>query len=193
MPAYTSTSARATNGSIAPHLRTIRLRNCIDQFVLMAASPSIAPQVPKKPKKGRVLPLIGAVLVITLGAGGWFWYRSGQEHPQEQSDSSTGDVKSVMHLESFVVNLSGTSDNGYLRVGIDLGLAIEQKEGEKSTAYTGRLRDTILTVLGTRTVDELLTADGKAKLKQDILKAINDRVPELQCKEVYFTDFLVQH
>jgi len=98
-----------------------------------------------------------------------------------------------MHLESFVVNLSGTSDNGYLRVGIDLGLAIEQKEGEKSTAYTGRLRDTILTVLGTRTVDELLTADGKAKLKQDILKAINDRVPELQCKEVYFTDFLVQH
>ena len=57
----------------------------------------------------------------------------------------------------------------------------------------GRLRDAILTVLGTRTIDELLTADGKTKLKQDILKSINASVPEIECKEVYFTEFLVQH
>lgn len=159
----------------------------------MAEGPSIAAQPSKKPKKSRGVPLIGAVLIAALGVGGWFWYRSGQTHPQQESDNSSSEVKSVMHLESFVVNLSGTSENGYLRVGIDLGIGIDLKEGEKTTAYTGRLRDTILTVLGTRTVDELLTADGKAKLKQDILKAINDRLPELQCKEVYFTDFLVQH
>jgi flagellar FliL protein len=159
----------------------------------MAEGPSIAAQPAKKPKKSRGVPLIGAVLITALGVGGWLWYRSGQTHPQQESDNSSSEVKSVMHLESFVVNLSGTSENGYLRVGIDLGIGIDLKEGEKTTAYTGRLRDTILTVLGTRTVDELLTADGKAKLKQDILKAINDRLPELQCKEVYFTDFLVQH
>lgn len=150
-------------------------------------------------KSGSKLPLIigAAVVVIALGAGGWIWHsRSAKAQAAEAQSTDApkkSEIKSVMHLESFVVNLQGASDNGYLRVGIDLGLAAEPKEGEKDASPVGRLRDAILTVLGTRTIDELLTPDGKVKLKQDILKSINTSVPEIECKEVYFTEFLVQH
>ena len=72
-------------------------------------------------------------------------------------------------------------------------LGVTLKEGDSRGAYNGRLRDTILTVLGTGTVDQLLTPEGKTKLKADLLKAIQNRVPEIQCREVYFTEFLVQH
>ena len=123
------------------------------------------------------------------------WQRSLGRTQTTAAAAPTPEVNSVLALDSFVVNLQDPSGNGYLRVSMSLGLAAAPKEDDKdkSVPYLPRLRDTILGVLGTRTVDELLTPDGKTKLKDDLLKAVNSSVPELQCKEVYFTEFLVQH
>ena len=37
-------------------------------------------------------------------------------------DSHAPQIKGVLHLEPFVVNLADSEDNRFLRVGIDLGL-----------------------------------------------------------------------
>ena len=123
------------------------------------------------------------------------WRRSLGKTQALSAAAPTPEVNSVLALDSFVVNLQDPSGNGYLRVSMSLGLSVPPKEDDKdkSAPYLPRLRDTILGVLGTRTVEELLTPDGKTKLKDDLLKGINASVPELQCKEVYFTEFLVQH
>lgn len=142
----------------------------------------------KKQKNKSAMIAMGMLLFASVGATGWFWQRSTSEGTASDGRS----VHSVMHLESFVVNLSGASENGYLRVGIDLGVATDSRQSDKQAASIGRLRDAILSVLATQKVDELLTAEGKLKLKHDMLVAINDRVPEVQCKEIYFTEFLVQ-
>jgi len=134
--------------------------------------------------------VMGGLMALSLAAAGWFWHRSNEER---ETQLENGGIRSVLHLESFVVNLSGASDNAYIRIGIELGLGTDQKDPEKQMAFRGRLRDTILSVLGIRTVEELLTPEGKAKLKADLLKAIDERVPEIQCREIYFTEFLVQH
>jgi flagellar basal body-associated protein FliL len=158
-------------------------------------APNPAPEAPKNTKKKsggkKVLILLAALVCAGLGAGGWLWHRSASAQ-NKPADTDTTEVKSVLHLESFVVNLQGGSDSGYLRVGIDLGLgAAQQGEGQKD--IVAPLRDTILTVLGSQNVDALLTPAGKAKLKEQILAAINQRLPEIECRDVYFTDFLVQH
>src|SRR5262249_51783589 len=139
-------------------------------------------------KRDKSLIAMGLLLLGSLAATGWLWHRSATE----RAATDTQSVQTVLHLESFVVNLSGGSENGYLRIGIDLGLGIDLKENEKQGTANGRLRDAILSVLANQTVDGLLTAEGKSKLKQDVLAAINNRVPELRCREVYFTEFLVQ-
>jgi flagellar basal body-associated protein FliL len=54
------------------------------------------------------------------------------------------------------------------------------------------VRDTILGVLALSKVDELMTAAGKTKLKQDLLRTLQERVPQLEVQEVYFTEFLIQ-
>lgn len=144
---------------------------------------------PAKPKTNPVAAMT-VVLVVAIGAAGWFWYRS---NAAQSAAAATAAPQSVLHLESFVVNLNGAGENGYLRIGIDLGLDIELKEGPQRSAYLGRLRDTILSVLAAQTVEGLLSAAGKDKLKQDLLQAITTRVPEVRCREVYFTEFLVQH
>jgi flagellar basal body-associated protein FliL len=146
----------------------------------------------KKPQAGMGSTFMVVVMIAAVGMAGWFWHRSASEQSAEAA-SSVSDIQTVLKLDSFVVNLSGSSGNGYLRVGIDLGLGIELKEGESRTAYVARARDTILDVLGSRTVEELLTTEGKTKLKSDLLDAVHTRVPELRCHEIYFTEFLVQH
>jgi flagellar protein FliL len=159
-------------------------------------APPPAPEPAKKPKKKsggkKLLMVIAAVVFAGLGAGGWLWHRSASAQAKPDDAADTAEVKSVLHLESFVVNLQGGSDSGYLRVGIDLGLGVAQ-QGEGQKDVVAPLRDTILTVLGSQNVDTLLTPTGKAKLKEQILAAINQRLPEIECRDVYFTDFLVQH
>ncbi len=100
-------------------------------------------------------------------------------------------MKSSLHLETFVLNLSDRDQRSYLRVGIDLGLGREMGKGE-NVPPVGQVRDIILGVLAQSRVDELLTAPGKAKLKEDLLHALEERVPGLAVKEVYFTEFLIQ-
>lgn len=161
----------------------------------MANTPQTESAQPAAKKSRSKLPLVAAmVAALALAAGGWVWHRRATRSVQkEQSQNDpAAEIKSTLHLESFVVNLQG-GDNDYLRVGIDLGLASGGKEGSGENPPVGRVRDAILTVLATQTVDDMLSPDGRTKLKKEILREIGDRVPEIQCKEVYFTEFLVQH
>lgn len=159
-----------------------------------APAPSLAANAPAKKKSKFSLILIAAALAIGAGIGGWMWKRSSAK-AHAASAAPVTEVNSVLALDSFVVNLQDPSGNGYLRVSIDLGLVAPANEDDKDkqASYLPRVRDTILGVLGSQSVDALLTPDGKTRLKADLLKAINASVPELQCREIYFTEFLVQH
>ena len=106
------------------------------------------------------------------------------------SSGEANPVKSTLHLESFVLNLADPGQRSYLRVGIDLGLG--RPLSKEEAAPIGPVRDTILTVLGQAQTDDLVTAKGKAKLKEDLLRALQQRVPGLGVEEVYFTEFLIQ-
>jgi flagellar basal body-associated protein FliL len=128
--------------------------------------------------------VLGALVLL----GGWFWSRSERAAGPAVPASS---VKSTLHLESFVLNLADAEQRSYLRVGIDLGLSVEQKRGEEGPPVA-KIRDTILTVLAGAKLDELLTTEGKAKLKENVLHALRERAPEVGVQEVYFTEFLIQ-
>jgi flagellar protein FliL len=126
-------------------------------------------------------------LVILAGVGIWFW----ASHGSESSASQTTRVRSTLHLETFVLNLADTDQRSYLRVGVDLGLNQEAKRGEEA-GPVAPVRDTILSVLAEAKVDDLMTPAGKAKLKENLLQALQRRMPQLGVEEVYFTEFLIQ-
>jgi flagellar basal body-associated protein FliL len=127
--------------------------------------------------------------VALLAAGGiWFWVNRGEGAAVAAEQQPR--VQSTLHLEPFVLNLADDDQRSYLRVGIDLGMNREPKR--EPAAPVSQVRDTILGVLAEGKVNELLTTAGKAKLKDDLLRALQQRVPELGIEEVYFTEFLIQ-
>jgi len=127
--------------------------------------------------------------VILAATGAWYWMSRGNESSAAASEGTR--VKSTLHLETFVLNLADPDERSYLRVGVDLGLNREPKRGEE-LAPVAEVRDTILGVLAEAKVDALMTVEGKTKLKQDLLHALQQRVPQLGVEEVYFTEFLIQ-
>jgi len=93
-------------------------------------------------------------------------------------------VTATLHLDTFVLNLADPEQRAYLRVGIDLGLQREPGKGENSPPVA-QVRDTILGVLAQSRVEDLLSAAGKQKLKDDLLRALQERVPALAVQEIY--------
>lgn len=110
---------------------------------------------------------------------------------QSISSGASVQVKSTLHLETFVLNLAGPDQRSYLRVGIDLGLGREIEKGENAPPVA-QVRDTILSVLAQSRVEDLLDEKGKTKLKADLLHALQERLSGLAVEEVYFTEFLIQ-
>lgn len=137
------------------------------------------------------LSLVG---ILALIAAAQFGCTKGQSAEAAGKDSKNPKITSVMHLEPFVVNLADQEENRFLRIGVDLGLeSAPAKDGKgEGGVPTARIRDSILGVLSTWHSDALLAPEGKEKLKEELLKALQARVPELSIREVYFTDFLVQ-
>jgi flagellar basal body-associated protein FliL len=135
-----------------------------------------------------------ALLLPVVACVAWYLFRHFASSVR-QKPKADPKVRSVLHLEPFLVNLADPDGNRFLRVGIDLGLARELGEHERagqSELPIARIRDTILMILTTYKTDALLAPAGKAQLKDELTKALRDHAPELDLKEIYFTEFLVQ-
>jgi len=143
-------------------------------------------------KRGVVLGLVAALLLGTAAAGIVAVRTRSRANPAEVKPLP----ETVLHLETFVVNLSD-DDRTYLRVGIDLAVVEPEakkgeKEGAESSGNVAEIRDTILGVLTATESTALMTSEGKQHIKEVLRNTLNTRIPELKVRDVYFTEFLIQ-
>jgi flagellar FliL protein len=50
----------------------------------------------------------------------------------------------------------------------------------------------VITLLSTKTYEDLYTADGKEKLRLEILEILSEKLHGLKIISIYFTEFVVQ-
>ncbi|MDO9304661.1 MAG: flagellar basal body-associated protein FliL [Sulfuricurvum sp.] len=105
-------------------------------------------------------------------------------------ESST-EVGIMFPLDLFTVNLLSESGRRYLKVEMNLELEGEELaiELEKKKPV---LRDIIIRILSSKSLEEISTAKGKETLKEQIVSELNKRVKDGKIKNVYFVDFVVQ-
>lgn len=100
-------------------------------------------------------------------------------------------ASTVFSLEPFIVNIYDGQELRYLKVKVELEMANPAIKAE----LDGRLaaiRDAVLVVLTTKTLQEVQDAQGKNQLKEEIQTAISKIVAQGKVTKVYFTDFVVQ-
>ena len=158
-------------------------------------------EAPAAKKSSKTILLIAIVMVVLVGAAaGVFFFkkRKPAAKAEEKPAAAASEVpKAIMHLETFTVNMNDPEQKAFLRLGVDLGLGKDpknekEKEKEAGPPPTALIRDTIVFVLINTKPDDVTTAEGKKALKEQILHALQERLPELQVQNVYFNEFIMQ-
>ncbi|GMQ79695.1 MAG: flagellar basal body-associated FliL family protein [Thermodesulfobacteriota bacterium] len=146
------------------------------------------------PKKSKLKLIIIAVVVLLIGAGGFFGYNKYKKGKEEKAEANKAEKVSIIcPLKSFVVNLLDKKSVGkrYLKVTIQLEVG---KEEDKVLIenHNPQLRDTILLLLSSQTLNEINTMEGKLELKQALLSRMKQILGEEIVRRIYFTEFVVQ-
>jgi len=167
--------------------------------------------------KGNMFLIIVAVAsIVGGGAGGYFArgkfgkapvvgkevgeeeHGEGEEEHASKEESHGGGhgseekkTDNESQIGPFIVNLADDGARRYLRATMQLGLRKEsyKKYFEK---IDPRVRDALLLTLSSRRTNELLTPEGKAKLRAEIVAQLNTIIGKHVVEEVYFVDFLIQ-
>jgi len=138
-----------------------------------------------------VLLIVGVVVAMLLGGDEeqQSSSKSTKEKPAKMMDSM--EVGPMFPLDNFTVNL--LSDNGrrYLKVQMNLELDGEELAAELESK-TAVVRDVVIRLLSSKTLEEISTAKGKEKLKEQIVNQLNLRLRDGNVVHVYFTEFVVQ-
>jgi flagellar protein FliL len=173
------------------------------------------------PKKSKMMLIIILLLMVVAGAGGFFGWKhfkakadtTGQAaasgHDEEESsddekpkkgkkkkkkEKEPGSEGATVNFEPFLVNLADKEASRYVKTSIRLLVANKESAETiaKGETLMPRMRDTILTLLSTKTAEEMTSNEGKEKLKKEILEKVNEYLPEEGAEDVFFTDFVVQ-
>jgi len=142
--------------------------------------------------RSKFLRVASTLLAIAAVSGSSLLFYSRRRHTQPVAQVPT--EFAVLHLDPFVVNLADLDQRTFLRVGIDLDVPVSARTAKpaESTTSTSLIRDTLLEILMAASSDQLATAEGKRKLKEQMLQSLNARAPGLNAREIYFTEFLMQ-
>lgn len=182
----------------------------------MAEEEVVEEQAEEQPKKSSsmmlVIIIIVLILVILLGGiaailmmGGDDETSMQQQTPQSMERSNNSNQQSshsnsnapitevgpMFPLDAFTVNLLSESGRRYLKVEMNLELSGEELGAELENK-TAVVRDIIIRLLSSKSLEEISTAKGKEKLKEQIVDQLNMRLRDGHINNVYFTEFVVQ-
>lgn len=153
------------------------------------------------PKSNKKMVIIMAVaLVVGIGVPGAFFAMSGSsEKPEAGLEDELSDDKSyegvaglppaILPLETFIVNLQ--VKGSFLRTTIQLEFADSQLPPTIESDMP-KIKDAIIRTLSSKSSSEILTAEGKERLRGEIRDSVNDMLGAEEITQVYFTEFIIQ-
>ena len=162
-------------------------------------------------KSNMMMIIVGGFLVLLLVIGGiiTFILSSGEDEQQDgmtQSSSvsenvgqqtktyrrkSSLEVGPMFPMETFIVNLLSENGRRYLKVKVNLELEDEELQEEISSKVPV-LRDIIIRITSSKTLEEISIEKGKEKMKDQIVSEINYNLQDGKIINVFFTDFVIQ-
>lgn len=153
-----------------------------------------------------VLLLVAGIIIVLLASGGDEGEAAAQNapaqvaqeaapqkaaaKPQERSNDYFN-VGPMYPLDQFLVNLLSETGSRYLKMELNIELSAETLTPEIDQKKP-LLRDIIIKILTSKTYEDISTAKGKERLKDEIATKLNEILRDGYIKNVYFTDFIVQ-
>ncbi len=116
---------------------------------------------------------------------------SKQRNVEFDNSRQLSDIGILYPLDTFTVNLKSDAGRRYLKVTLSLELEGEELSLELD-AKTAVLRDRIIRILTSKTLEEISSKKGKQKVSQQIMNTLNSMISDGKIKGIYFTEFVIQ-
>lgn len=154
-------------------------------------------EAPKGGKMKLIIIALAAVILIAGVAVVIFKAKSGKHTAKPEKKEVVG---VEFPLGDFTVNLADENQIRYLKTSIVLEVTKEAEEAAKgegggegeSKGAPAPIRDAVIDVLSKHTFAQLLKAEGRTKLKEEIIKAVNERLKKGEALDAYFNEFAMQ-
>ncbi|MFM7199551.1 MAG: flagellar basal body-associated FliL family protein [Myxococcota bacterium] len=167
-------------------------------------------------KSSTMTIVIVVILVLTLagaGAAGYFFFLKDKSEEGGEGGEQGGSAKPaaapaaaasatgaggdtamvgiINRMDPFIVNLNEVDASRYLKVTVELEVSSEEtvKELDKRGP---QIRDLSVGILSSKSFADIQGADGKYRLKEELMFTINKTLTSGQVKRIYFTAFVVQ-
>jgi flagellar FliL protein len=150
----------------------------------------------------------GTVLNGPVGGGGELG--PAEQIPTHEPTEAVATPGSGMmfNMSTKIINLADPAGRKYIRLTVAVEIEpdnphyetlAEEAKTEYVTEFQAHVNarmpvmdDVVITLLSTKTYDDLYTADGKEKLRAEVKEAIQTRLADLEIMGIYFTEFVVQ-
>ena len=150
--------------------------------------------------KLMIIIIVIAMLFIGVMGAGFFMLSkqigaitlSGDQGAQQEIAQEEEEIESVMYsLKTFIVNLADSGQDRYIRVTMDLEVK-DQESANNIEKMLPKVRDSILTILPTRSSTDIQSSAGKTALRDEIISGLNNILKKDVVLNIYFTEFVVQ-
>lgn len=155
----------------------------------------------QKKGKGKVVIAIIAVLVLlVVGLVAVFFYATSEPKAQEAQETQVVASESnakylrigpIFQLDQFIVNLLSQGGRRYLKVSISLEMTTPNLENELN-AKRAPVRDIIIEILTSKSIDDISTTRGKDRLKEEIIQRLNEILVDGKIRNIFLTDMAIQ-
>lgn len=100
----------------------------------------------------------------------------------------------ILPLETFLTNINDPKGEKHARVQVKLAIVPETAMAgiQADALLMARLHDRVLTLLTTKTYQQLIGSEGKEAFRNEIREQLNPLLTKGKVKEVLFSDFVVE-
>ena len=160
---------------------------------------------PETPQSGPSMKMIIIVLVVVqlmmFGGLAAFLIMSGAlnqqsgDAPVAQQAEEKKEAHYISFEPAFTVNFGGPSSSRFMQVTIE-AMTYDVDTPKDITKHMPVIRNSIVLLLSSQSVESVSTLQGKEKLRKTILAEVQDiltkRVGKKGIEEIYFTSFVMQ-
>lgn len=139
------------------------------------AKPAPAAAAAAKPKNNKLMIIVAVVALLVAGAAGWFFTKGDapkdkdKAHAEAEAEEAAPSAEpKFIALEPFTVNLQQEEGEQFLQIGITLKVT-DLKLEEKIKLHLPEIRSRLLLLLSSKRASELVPAEGKVKLAQEVI------------------------
>lgn len=114
-----------------------------------------------------------------------------REDSDEMDSRKLSDIGILYPLDTFTVNLKSDAGRRYLKATISLELNGQELSMELDKKAPV-IRDRIIRILTSKTLEEISSKKGKQKVSEQIIDTLNAMISDGSIKGIYFTEFVIQ-